>query len=231
MENFDALKHIEWKIERDAAYLVASLFDVALGMVIPSDMVIGKFQAGVFLSGFMVMTGATFFVLLFLDVVVSTNHFHDWHKAQISAYRLQQGLPLPKHEKQNIEATQPQVNESVEPKQPLNVIHETKDAQGRIASWKIDNHPDRPSEDFIRYVFLSKTDAGLIPTERALQDEGKKTNQWNTAQVKRWLEIFDQLEITKKVYESERGNSPRCLNRELTINQIREKFGYAEVKP
>lgn len=221
------------RFEHYAIALAISLASFCLGLfcivVTPVNFDTNLLSRAQLLIGIFLTLFGVIFALVFGNLLWDWKEHQkkiDW--AYLAAFHLANDLPLPRHENKIVEATQV---EPIEPNQPLNVIHETKDAQGRIASWKIENHPDRPSEDFVRHVFLSKTDGGLIPTERELQADGKKTGLWNTAQVKRWLEIFDQLEITKKVYESERGNSPRCLNRELTINQIREKFGYAEVKP
>lgn len=214
MENFDAFRNIQTKIDRDRIWLAVSVADMSVGFVVPTDT-----RVGLFIAVFMFITGLVFGVLLMLDIIMSTTNYHEWHKAQLSAYRLQQGLPLPKHETENLIAQQPQPETKSEASAPVNVWT----TQGNKATRK--EYADPPMIEFFNFMFGSMQSNQRIPSEPSFASWGKQGNRWTSTQSNTWLTYTDEQGVTEKMYESESGNSPRRVKQGVTYEMALAKFG------
>lgn len=228
---FDTFQHVQKRIDHDRIWFCVSIACIAIGLILilitkidlESDLLS---RVSLLLGIFMLAFGGMFAWQLWKQIEYSVEHYHELNRAQLSAYRLANKLPLPAYEIENIQAHQP---EPIEPPQPVNIIKEVLDDKGRISSWQIENHPDRPSLDFLEIVFKAKDEAGMIPTERELAQMGKNNGSWTSTQSNRWLTMFEQAGIADKVTDTQRGNARRYFKRGLTLNQLRETFKYPMV--
>lgn len=225
-EPVDILHYIQGRIDHDKIWLSVALSCFVIGILLFSlSTLFEGFMVRIFLllGVFLAVFGLVMGLLIVEQVLYHIDHYKSWGNTILEAFRKERGL-----EEVVVQSTgSPEPQEAL---QPFTIFTETK-RNSTSVTWEIQDHPDRPSKDFLRYIFSNKEESGLISTERDLQDAGELNGLWNTAQVKRWLKVLDQTGVTNKIYEMERGNSRRCLTRGLTLQQVYTKFKYSEESP
>jgi hypothetical protein len=201
----EVLDGLRAKIEADRFWLAGTFVGVIVGAILPWEQV----------KIFSVVVGGIFAMLIFGEMLQSIRHEDNWHKAKESAYRKQNGLPMPAHEAKNLPLETPA---------PVHVETTTRTSptSGTMTFKQYDNPP---TARFLQFLFESMDTERNIPTETTAAAYGKDFNLWKGNQSNTWLTYTDAEGITEKIRAMKNGNSPRRLVDGMTLAEALRRFG------
>lgn len=202
----DVLDNLRARIAADRYWLAGTFAGVVIGAMLPWEQV----------RIFSVVVGFVFAVLIFMEMAQTIQHQDRWHKARESAYRRQNGLPLPAHEAMNL-PLEPETSTPL-----VKVVHTVTSAGGSQTKAKEYPAENIPPREFIVWLFAGVGSGGRIASERAILD------QWSaTANV--WLETLEDQQILEKI--GDYPNAPRRVCAGVTEADALERFGYPPTPP
>lgn len=198
----DILDSLRAKITEERYWLAGTIVGVIAGSLLPWEQV----------RVFSVFAGGAFFVLVFVEMIYSIRHEDTWHKARESAYRKQNGLPLPEREWVNI-VPEPAV---------VKVVHTVTAEGGARTTINEYNAKQLPTRELIEWLFANADKDGGIPSEA-------DTFAKFTASANLMLDTLVAEHIIEKV--GEYVNAPRRICAGVTEADALGRFGYPPTPP
>lgn len=194
----EVLDGLRARISAEKYWFAGTIVGVIVGSLLPWEQV----------KIFSVVAGGAFGILIFVELCYSIRHENRWHEARESAYRRQNGLPLPEYEYNNLMAA--------EPAQVIEVHATTQHEGGAKTTIKRYNAKQAPTRELIEWLFANADKSGGIPSEG-------DTFAKFTAAANPMLDILEDQNILEKI--GDYPNAPRRICDGITLADALKRFG------